>query len=635
MADILSTSVSGLLAFQQALDVTSNNIANSSTPGYSVERANLTPQPGQATAGGFIGSGVAVDSITRSYDELLAQQVRGSQASYSSLNTLATQASQIDNLLSSSSSGLTAGLQSFVNAMQTLSTSPNSSAARQALLSQGQALAQQLNGYDAQISQYGANLEQQIGADVKQVNSLASGIASLNNQIAKDLAGTGQSPNQLLDQRDQMIDQLSQYVSVNTASEPNGMLDVYIGSGQSLVSGGTSQQLTTLANPYNASVLQIGLSSPGGTSDITSEISGGELGGLLSARTQVLDPAQNTLGLISVGLATIVNQQQQAGMDQTGAPGQPFFNVGGVVAQPASTNAGGAALTVTRTSLSALTADDYALRYSGGAWQLKDTTTGQAVALTGAGTSASPFQAAGLSIVVSGAPASGDSFLVQPTAGASAGLAVALTDPSQIAAASLAQTGTGAGNTGTGTISAASITNPASWVPDTYTLTIAAGNQYQVTSSSGATVATGTFVAGQPISFQGAQVTVGGVPAAGDTFTIRSSTAADNGDNSNLTALIGAFGNATLSGGTTSLSGAANNLITSVGVVTQQAQASAAAQQSVNQDAVTTRSNLSGVNLDAEAAKMLQFQQAYQAMAQMIQTSGTMFTSLITAIRSG
>ena len=316
--------------------------------------------------------------------------MRGSQSSYSSLNTLATQAAQIDNLLSSSGSGLTAGLQSFVNALQGLSTAPNSSAARQAVLSQAQALAQQLTGYGAQVSQYGDNLEQQIRGDVSQVNSLATGIASLNNQIAKDLAGTGQAPNQLMDQRDQLIDQLSQYVSVNTASEPNGMLDVYIGSGQALVSGGTPQQLTTLPSPYDASVTQIGLTSPGGTADITAEISGGELGGLLSARSQVLTPAQNALGLISVGLATIVNQQQQSGMDQTGAAGSPLFNIGGVQALAASTNTGAASVAVTRTSLGALTADDYSLRYTGGAWQLKDSTTGQAVTMTGAGTSASP-----------------------------------------------------------------------------------------------------------------------------------------------------------------------------------------------------------------------------------------------------
>ena len=634
MADLLSTSVSGLLAFQQALDVTSNNIANASTPGYSVETANLTELPGQATAGGYVGSGVTVDGITRSYSELLAQQVRGSQASYSSLNTLATQATQVDNLLSASSTGITSGLQSFVNALQTVSGSPSSSAARQALLSQAQALAQQLTGYDAQISQYGSTLEQQISGDVTQVNTLASGIASLNTQIANDLAGTGQAPNQLMDQRDNLIDQLSQYVSVNTASEPNGMLDVYVGTGQAVVTGGTAQQLSTLPNQYNASELDIGITSGGGTADVTSEITGGELGGLIASRTQVLDPAQNALGQISVALATIVNQQQAAGMDQTGAAGQPMFTVGGVQTLASSANTGNATLTVTRTSLSALTSDDYTLRYSGAAWQLQDATTGQAVALSGAGTSASPFQAAGISIIVNGAPAAGDSFLVQPTAAATAGLAVAFTDPSQIAAASLAQTGVGAANTGTGTISAATV-DPANWVPDTYTLTFTAANQYQVTSSAGTVVATGTYSAGAPISFEGAQVSVNGAPASGDSFTVRASTAADAGDNSNANALISALGAGSLGGGTTSLSGAANNLIARIGIITQQAQSNAAAQQSVNQDATTARSNISGVNLDDQAAKILQYQQAYQAMAQVIQTSGQMFTSLITAITDG
>jgi flagellar hook-associated protein 1 len=635
MADLLNTSVSGLLAFQQALDVTSNNIANSSTPGYSVETANLTPEPGQATAAGYVGSGVDVDGITRAYDELLAQQVRSSQASYSSLNTLATQAAQVDNLLSSSTGGLTATLQNFVNALQTLSTTPNSSASRQAVLSQAQALVTQLSGYSAQISQYGGQLNQQIGSDVTEINSLAGGIASLNTQIANDLAGSGQTPNQLMDQRDSLIDQLSQYVSVNTATEPNGMMDVYVGSGQALVTGGTAQQLSTIPSLYNATVSDVGLSSAGGTTDITSEISGGDLGGLLSARTQVLDPTQNSLGQISVALADIVNQQQASGIDQTGAQGQPMFNVGGVQVAGANTNTGTATLAVSRTSLAALTSDDYTLRYSGGTWSLEDATTGQPVAITGSGTSANPITAAGLSIVVSGTPANGDSFLVQPTATATAGLSVNLTSPAQIATASLAQTAATASNTGTGTISAATITNPSAWVADNYTLTFTSSSQYQVTNGAGTVVTSGSYSAGQPISFAGAQVTVSGAPAAGDTFTITPSTAADSGDNSNVLALINAFSTNSLAGGTTSLSGAANNLIAQIGTVTQQAQSSASAEQSVNQDATTARSNVSGVNLDQQAAQMLQFEQAYQAMAEMIQTSSQTFNSLITAITYG
>ena len=634
MADLLSTSVSGLLAFQQALDVTSNNIANASTPGYSVETANLTEAPGQSSGIGFIGSGVDVQSITRTYNEYLAQQVRSSQASYSSSNTLATQAGQVDNMLSDSSTGLTATLQSFINSLQTVASTPTSTSARQALLNQAQSLAQQLTSYDSQISQYGSQLESQLRSDVTQVNTITANIASLNQQIAAQ-STNGQTPNQLMDQRDQLITQLSKYVSVQTATESNGSMDVYIGTGQALVTGGTAAKLSTVAGAYDPTQLDVAISGGGTAADITSEISGGELGGLLSARSQVLDPARNAIGQVSVAVASIVNQQQQSGMDLGGAQGQPMFTVGGVQTLPDSGNTGSASLSVTRGSLSALTTDDYRLQYAGGSWQLADVTTGQSVAMTGSGTSASPFQAPGLSIVTSGAPASGDSFLIQPTAAAAAGFSVALTSPSQIAAASLIQGAAGTANTGAATVKSASVTNPSTWVSGTYTVTFGTANTYQVTNSSGTLVSSGTYASGTPISFNGAQLTLSGAPASGDTFTVGLNNPTNTGDNSNILAMSDALSASALNGGTTSVTGAANSLVSQIGVVTQQAQNNATAQQTVNQSATTSLNNSSGVNLDQEAATMLQYQQAYQAMAQVIQASGQMFTSLITAISNG
>src|SRR5512146_625164 len=627
MADLLSTSVSGLLAFQQALDVTSNNIANAATPGYSVETANLVEAPGQSTGIGFIGSGVDVQSITRTYNEFLAQQVRGSQASYSSSNTLATQAAQIDNMLSDSSTGLTASLQSFVNSLQAVASTPTSTPARQALLNQAQALAQQLTSYDSQISQYGSQLESQLSGDVAQVNTITANIASLNRQIATE-AANGQTPNKLMDQRDQHIRQLSQYVSVQTTTESNGGMDVGTGTGQALVTGGTASKLTTVPGAYDPTQLDIAITGGGTSADVTSEISGGELGGLLSARSQVLDPARNAIGQVSVAVATIVNQQQQSGMDLTGAQGQPMFSVGGVQVLPDTNNTGSASLSVTRGSLSALTTDDYKLQYTGGAWKLTDVTSGQSVPMTGSGTAASPFQAAGLSIVTSGSPASGDSFLIQPTAAASAGFSVLLTSPSQIAAASLVQGMATSSNTGGAAVSSASVTNPSAWVSDTYTVTFGAGGSYKVTNSGGTQVASGTYTSGTPISFQGAQLRLSGTPASGDTFTVSPNNPANTGDNGNILAMADALSASALNGNTTSVAGAANSLVSQIGVVTQQAQNNATAQQTVKQQATTALNNSSGVNLDKEAATMLQFQQAYQAMAQVIQASQQMFTSL-------
>jgi len=631
MADLLSTSVSGLLAFQQALDVTSNNISNASTPGYSVETANLAEQPGQYSGSGYIGGGVDVQSVTRAYNAQLTQQVRTSQSSYSSYNTLSTQAQQIDKMLSDQSTGLSASLQSFVNALQSVSTSPTSTSARQALLSQGQALAQQLNSYDTQIAQYGSQLESQISSDVSQINTLATNIAGLNKQIASASAG-GQTPNQLLDQRGKLIDQLSKYITVQTVSQSNGSTDVYIGNGQALVSGGLAQQLTTIPGSYDPTQLDVGLKNASGVTDVTHQMTGGELGGLLSARSQVLNPTRNALGRISVALSTIVNRQQQSGMTLNGTAGQPMFTVGTVQVLPDTGNSGGATVSATRTSLGQLTTDNYKLQYTGGAWQLTDLTTGQQVSTTGSGTAASPLQAAGMSLAMSGTPANNDSFFISPTAGATAGFGMQLTDPSQVAAASLVQATAATGNTGTAVVSSASVTNPTGYQGNTYQVAFSGPTAYTVTNTTTGTTTTGTYTSGTPLTFGNQQLTLTGTPAAGDTFTVKKNNAANIGDNSNMLAMINGLSAKSLDGGTTSTSGAATNLISQVGVLTQQAQNNAAAQKAVNQEATTARSNATGVNLDQQAADMLRYQQAYQAMAQVISMSNKMFTSLIQAV---
>ena len=638
MGDILSTSVSGLLAFQQALNVTSNNISNSATPGYSVENIKLAEQPGSGTGGGYFGNGVNVQSVTRSYDEILAAQVRSSQSSYSSFNTLSTQAAQIDNMLSSSSTGLTATLQSFVNSLQSLSTAPASTAQRQVVLSQAQSLVTQLKSYQSQLTTQGQDLEAQVGNTVNQINTIAKNIASLNGQIAA-ASGGGQTPNQLMDQRDSLVDQLSQYVNVNAITQSNGEMDIYVGSGQPLVLSGTAQTLVASPDPNDASESDIGIAAGNGSvSDITKEINGGTLGGLLTTRSQVIDPTVNALGQIAIGVAAVMNQQQASGMDLTGAQGQPMFAVGPPQVLPSTTNTGTGTVGATITDASQLTTDNYKLTYSGTTWNLQDTTTGQPVTLSGTGTSVDPFVAAGVSIVVGGAPNAGDNYVIKPTAGAVDGMSVALSSPTQIAAASLGASAAASGNTGSGTIATPSVTNPTNWTNGTYSIAFSSGTpatQYQVTDSSGNVVTSGTYTAGSPISFNGEQVSISGAPASGDTFTVGPNNKANTGDNTNVLAMAADVTSSVLDGGTTSLNAAANNLVSAMGVLTQQAQANATAQQSVNQSATNARSNLSGVNLDDEAAKMLQYQQAYQACAQMIQSSQTIFNSLISAISNG
>ena len=626
MSDVLFTSVSGLLAFQKALSVTSNNVANVDTPGYSVERANFSPQLGVTTSVGSFGNGVDVTSVTRSYSELLAGQMRTSQSSYAGFNSFATTAASIDSVLSDSATGLTPTLQGFTNSLQTLANAPTLPASGTAVLSAAQTLAQSVQGYATQLSAADQNVEGQISSNVQEINSLATGIANLNTQIA----GTTSSgaPNALLDQRDQLINQLSQYVSVNTATQSDGTMQVFIGNGQALVNSGTAQTLSAIPSQYNPTQFDVGVASSGATVDITGSITGGSLGGLLAVRSQVIQPTLNALGQISVGVASIINQQQASGLTQSGTQGQPMFSVGAPQVSGSSFNTGTAQITATRTNLSALTPDDYVLSNNAGTWQLYDQTTQQTVTMGGDGSAGNPFTAAGLSMVVNGTANSGDSYLVQPTATAAAGFNLLLTSPAQIASAAAVQTAGATTNTGSGAIAPATVTDPTDpnlMTPTT--LVFSSPTQYQFDGAG--TVY--SYTPGAAITDNGWTTSISGAPAAGDTFTV-SSNAGNPGDNSNLFGMIDGLTASSLNGGTLSLQGAANSLISQVGSQTQQAQANAQAQQAVNTSATAAVNSLTGVNLDEEAANMVKFQQAYQACAQLIQASNTMFNTLITAI---
>jgi flagellar hook-associated protein 1 FlgK len=349
-------------------------------------------------------------------------------------------------------------------------------------------------------------------------------------------------------------------------------------------------------------------------------------------RSQVIDPALNTLGQISIGVANIVNQQQAAGLTPGGTQGQPLFAVGPVQVSNSSLNTGTAQVTASIANVSALTPDTYTLTNNGGTWQLYDQAQQQIVPMGGDGSAGNPFTAAGLSIVVSGTAGPGDSYLIQPTTQAAAGFSVLLNSPSQIAAAAAVQANAATTNTGTGTIAAATVTDPTNPALLTATsIVFSSPTQYQINGTG----TTYTYTPGAAISANNGWTTsISGTPAAGDTFTV-SSNAGNTGDNSNLFAIIDGLNANSLNGSTTSLIGAANTLVSQVGAQTQQAQANAQAQQAVNTSATNAVNAVSGVNLDEEAANMVKFQQAYQACAQMIQTSGLMFTSLMTAITDG
>lgn len=632
MADMLSTGVSGLLAFQRALDTTSHNIANASTDGYSREQVDLVTRSTTTLGSGWVGTGVDVAMVRRLYDELIAGQARNAGSGFQQLDTFSTYASRIDNLFSDSTTGLAATLQNFISAVQTVATTPGSVPARQVLLSQAQSLVNRLKSYDGSLATINSQINAQLQSEASTISTLAGEIANLNAKIMAAQGVNQQPPNSLLDERDKLLRDLATHVNVTSVSQSDGSLNVFIGTGQVLVIGGSAAAIATAPDQFDPAGVRFVVQGVGPPTDVTDSLAGGTVGGLLQFRRQMLDPARNAIGQTAATVAALVNGQQAAGLDLQGQQGTALFAVGGVNALVSSRNLGSATAAVTRTNSGALTAADYQLVYDGANWTMTRADTGAAITLTGSGTNASPFLGDGLSIVLSGTPQAGDRILIQPTRGVIAGMSVLQTQPEKIAAAAPLLTSAATGNTGNGTIDAGLLTGTTPWVRGDYTLRFTTATNWQVTDASNAVVASGVYAAGTPIAFNGLQVTVGGAPAAGDSFLIKDNVNGTS-DNRNALQIAALLSKPVLNGGTVSLSDNIGRLITDIGVQTSQAQTGRDAQQIVMNDANNALNSVSGVNLDEEAANLVRFQQAYQAAAKVIGVANTMFQSLLDATR--
>jgi flagellar hook-associated protein 1 len=641
MADIMNTAVSGLIAFQRALAVTGNNIANANTVGYSRQTVNLADRLPDATAGVFIGNGVDVNSVSRAYDQFTVDQLRSGTGVLGQQTAFLNVANQVDNLLSGSSNGISAGITSFFNAWQTLSSDPTSASNRQQILSQAQGLAASISQAASQLDTLQGNINAQLTSTVGSINSLATSIAKLNDRISTATAESGgQPPNDLLDQRDQLVTQLSSLVSVRTNTERDGALDVFVGNGQALVVRNQATALATTRNAYDATQLDIVYGAAPGQQVITAALSGGQLGGLLQATTQMIEPALSGLGQLATGIAAQVNAQQQVGLDQNGQLGQKLFNVALPQVLADSGNTGSATLAATAVDAGALTTSDYLLRYRGGTWTATIAGTGQPATVSGAGTAASPLVVGGVSLVLGGtppAPASGDTFLVKPTAQAARTLATTFSDPRLIAAAAAVQSSAALANVGNATIGPAAVQtstpvsatplplNPALLTP----ASIVFQNPPTTYSINGG--AARPYTSGQAISANGWTVTITGAPAAGDTFAVGPNLSG-SGDNSNALAMAQLQNQGVLAGGTVGLSAGYASLVGVIGTVTQQATTAQTAQQAVVNQAQQQVSSVSGVNLDEEAANMLRWQQAYAAAAKVVTTADAMFQTLLAAV---
>ncbi len=521
--DIFGIGISGLLVARRGLATTSHNISNANTPGYNRQRAELVTREPQRSGEGFIGTGVRVNAIERVVDDFVTTQLQEASSAVGERQVFFGFAGQVDNLLADPDAGLTPVLAAFFDAMNEVADDPSSVPARQVLFGEGQGLVQRFHALDGRLTDLRLSVNQQLDGMVQDINGFAGAIADINQRIVlAQGSAQGKPPNDLLDQRDQMVRQLAELVNVRVLKQSDGSTNVTTGSGQVLVSGTSFIGVSVVRNTTDPSRNEIGYDLGGSSVQISSLVSGGELKGLLDFRAQVLDPAHNALGRIALGVSDAVNTQHRLGMDLNGQQGGDFFNdlrSNGVSVLADTNNTGAPAATVSALvrDTGAVTDSAYRLDRIGATYTLTRLDNSAVTTLTTFPGGPETVDGIELSLAA-GAIADGDYFLIEPVRTASRDIALAVPNTRSIAAAAPIIGQAAIGNTGSGEISLGA----ANSVNNSVTISFTAPAVYDVVDNqTGATLATGLpFVAAASISFNGWATSISGAPAAGDTFSV-------------------------------------------------------------------------------------------------------------------
>ncbi|TJZ73822.1 flagellar hook-associated protein FlgK [Chitiniphilus eburneus] len=399
-SSVFNIGVSGLNAANLGLVTTGHNIANTNTPGFSRQYLKQSAPYPQLTGSGFTGLGVKVDSIQRVYDQFLTRQVQTAQSAASYLQTYLSHLEDIDNIVADPTTGVSPALQNFFAAVQNVATKPADTAARSALLASAQSLVTRFQTVDNQLNESYTNLNGELNNTVASINALGKQIAMLNKEISVQ-SSSGQPPNDLLDQRDQMLKELNSYVKATTVMQTDGTMNVFIGSGQNLVVGGNSFELATEPSQADPSRLAVVYRQQGNTIYLPeSQLVGGALQGLLQFRSQSLDLAKSNLAQVALGFAQTFNAQHRAGQDLNGNIGGNMFDF--PRSNSVTANLGGASVSVT-SPLNGIPLSDYSLAYDGTNYTLRRLTDNQTATITPAQMAAG-YTALGTTLQLTGAP---------------------------------------------------------------------------------------------------------------------------------------------------------------------------------------------------------------------------------------
>lgn len=687
MADLLNIGLSGLSAAKTNLSVVGHNITNVNTPGYSRQDTIQATHPPQFSGSGYIGSGTTLVDIRRTYSEFLTTQLRSATSLNTDVKAYKSQIDQLDSLLAGTTTGITPAMKSFFSAMQTAAEDPANIPARQLVLAESEGLARRFNNIYDNINSQNEFINKQMVVTGEQINRLAKSIGAYNEAIAKTGSG-GHPPNDLLDARDEAIRELSTYIGVNVVVQDNQSMNIFIGSGQPLVVGSTVNSIEVVQGRSDPMRFDVNFVSGNSRQNVTTMLTGGEMGGLIRYREEVLDPTLNAMGRLALSVSDEINRQLGQGLDLKGNVGAELFRdindsaLMGLRVRPYGDNLSNVAgeLRIDNTQL--LTASDYRLVFDGTNYQAFRVSDGAQMAVNVDNSNppqvaiklfdqANPPRDQGFTLTLDGTPQSGDEFMLQPTRRGANDIANALDQADQLAFAAPLRSEANLQNKGTGTIGQPTVESIpggdklnldlisklesvqltydaaneqlsfSSSLPAGYTATISPSPltgiesgknnelSYQITVSDGAN--SQTYTISQSFS---------GRPENGDSFSVNFN---KNGVSDNRNALmladlqskqvVGVDANISHISSGMSFTDDYGNTIERVGTLTAQARQDEVATGAVLKQATDNRDSLSGVNLDEEAAKLIQFEQYYNASAQIIQVARSLFDTLISTFR--
>jgi flagellar hook-associated protein 1 len=644
----MSLGLKAMTANYAALQTIGHNIANANVAGYSRQQAQFATSQGQFSGAGFYGKGVDVVSVTRSHNEFLTRESASAQSLAAMDATRLEQLRGLESVFRPGELGLGHATSQFFGALSDLASNPADSATRQVVMSRAGDMASRFAEAGTALDQLQAGVRTGLDTAVAEVNSLARNIAQVNAKIAS-LRGLGQPANDVLDERERLVSRLSQHVQVSRVEAEDGSLALFIGGGQRLVLGTDVAELRALQDNSDPSRSAIGIQDgPIARRMDAASLGGGGISGLLRFQNTDLVDGRNLIGQLAVGVGAAVNQQQMRGANLQPplgtVPSQALFGLGAPQAIAGASNArdaGGNPLsnvTLTLTDAAALQASDYDLRAdpsaAPGVYQLTRLRDGLVTSV------ASGDVVDGMRIDIGPpAPAAGDSFLLQPVARAVAGMTRLLDDPRDLAAASVLVATPSPANQGTASVASLRITAaplPVAGATANITFTNDSGDYvWDLVDASNTTLASGSgsWQAGQsipapPQDINGFALQLAGVPRNGDVMAI-APTSPQNlaSNNGNALALLGLRDGA-LVGGATATNAYAQALA-DIGVRVQSTRSSSEISGAVAQQAEAARSADAGVNLDEEAARLIQFQQSYQAAAKVLQVAQTLFDTLL------